>query len=212
MRVIVASERPAVRYFLKDAVEEEEGTEVVGQAENTINTLLLARDTRPDVAVIDSNLPYNIGEVTNPLSRMSGLDSAQAISERIPETRVVVITNLDSPGLLEYQPNSNVVPSFSRLRVKADIPFKLEDLYRETPPTNDLVFAKVEMEPAPTLVSAGVGKADKAIVLGWGGILGGGYMIITIILAPIGLPLALAGAMTAGIGLTAKMFNRRNRR
>src|SRR3972149_5049868 len=99
MRVVLASERPQVQNLLVDVVEEEPGAVVVGQAENAIKALVLVENLRPDVAIIDSNLPYSVGMDRLALSRMSGLDIAQAICQTTPGTCVVLINNLDTPVL-----------------------------------------------------------------------------------------------------------------
>lgn len=205
MRVVLASERSQVQNLLMDVVEEEPGTIVVGQAENATKMLVLVKNLRPDVAIIDSNLPYSVGMDNVALSRMSGLDIAQTISEKIPNTRVVVVTNLNSPGLLEYDPSLATAPSFSRMKTGDNRSFKLQELCREVTPSNGLVFANVEVEPSVTPVQTGGTITEKAIFFGVLGVLGGGYLTITMILAPIGIPIVLAGVVVTSIGLLGKL-------
>src|SRR3990170_4440534 len=94
IRVILASGNPSVRHFLRGAVEGEPGTTVIGQAENATKALVMARNLRPDIAIIDSYLPHSVSLETVPLSRIGGLDAAQAAFEEIPNLRVVLL-NMD---------------------------------------------------------------------------------------------------------------------
>jgi CheY-like chemotaxis protein len=91
VRVILASEHPEVRHFLREVVEEESGAVILGQAENATKALALAKHLRPDVAIIDCYLPHTMGSDTVPLSRVGGLDVAESISEEIPDTKVVLL-------------------------------------------------------------------------------------------------------------------------
>ena len=131
MRVLLASERPQVQNLLVDVVEEEPGAVVVGQAENAIKTLVLVENLRPDIAIIDSNLPYSVGMDRLALSRMSGLDIGQMICQKLPGTRVVIVNNLDTQVLSEVSLSRNSQAFFSRERRGGNTAFKLEELWHE---------------------------------------------------------------------------------
>ncbi len=208
MRVVLASERPQVQNLLTDVVEEEPGAIIVGQAENATKALAMVKNLRPDVAIIDSNLPYVVGLDTVALSRVSGLDTAQTISEMIPSTRVVIVTNLDTQGLLEHGLSAGAVAFFSRERKRGNITLKLEELRHEVMPLNEPIFANVEVKPWPTSRQKGDEKTEKAMFFGGISILGGGFLIATLILAPIGVLLALAGVVTMLVGLVRKLTSR----
>lgn len=205
VRVVLASEYPEVRYFLREAVEGEAGAVIVGQAENATKALTLARNLRPDVAVIDSSLPHVVGLDTVPLSRIGGLDTAQAIAEEIPNIRVIMVNNLDVKVLSERGFSVDSVASFSRERKEAKIPFTLQELYQETEPLPSLVFAEINMEQRVSLRQKVVNISDKAVLFGGLSILGGLSLILTVILAGAGVFLAVAGAATMFLGLVGKL-------
>lgn len=140
VRVLIASEYPGVRQFLKQAVEEG-GAAVIGQAHHSFRALALARNLRPDVALVDCNLPYAVGRDTVPLSRISGLDTAQAISEEIPNVRVILLNNLD----LEDVPEESEKPSLFTVGGRsADKPLTLAALLREADlPSGRPLFASI---------------------------------------------------------------------
>ncbi len=207
LRVIVASEYPQARDFLKEVVEKE-GTFLVGQAQDVTRAVTLAKNLRPDVAIIDCNLPYSVGLDTVRLSRMGGLDTAQIISETIPSTRVIIITNLDAQVLREHRLSMDAMAFFSRERIGGNITLKLEELCQELMLPKVLVFANVEVEPWPAPSQKGDRIAGGAMFFGTAGILGGGFLIGTLILAPVGVVLALAGVVTVFFGLIRKLTAR----
>lgn len=205
VRVILASEYPEVRYFLREAVEGEAGAVIVGLAENATKALTLARNLRPDVAIIDCYLPHAIGLDTVPLSRIGGLDTAQTISEEIPNIRVIMVNNLDVKALPERGLSGDSVTSFSRKRKEGEIPFTLQELYQETEPLTPLVFANINMQRRVSLRQKVTDISDKAILFGGLSILGGLSLILTVILAGAGAFLAVAGAATIFLGLMGKL-------
>lgn len=75
------------------------------------------------------------------------------------------------------------------------------------------VFANVEVEPWPAPQPKGDEVSEEAIFFGTASILGGGYLIGTLWLAPYGVLLVLAGVVTLGFGLlrriTARLWHRK---
>ncbi len=205
VRVIVASEYPEVQHLLRGVVEKESGTVTVGQAQDASTALTLARNLRPDVAVIDCCLPHVVGLDDIPLSRIGGLDIAQTISEQVPNIRVILVNNLDTRILPDRSLSSDVSAVYSIESRGANIPFVLQDLSHEVVQPNALVFAKVEVEPGASLRQKVTSLSDKAIFFGGLGIVGGWFLTITMIFAPAGVFLALAGAVTLVLGLAGKL-------
>ncbi len=205
MRVVVAAERPQIQNLLIDVVEEESGALVVGQAENATRALILVRKLRPDITIIDCNLPYSVGLDTVALSRISGLDIAQTISEKIPETRVIVVINLDTQDLLEHGLSMDAIASFFREKTGANIPFTLNELFHEVMPPNAPIFANVEVKPRATPKQKASNITEKAIFFGGLSIFVGWLFTITMVLAPVGVFLALAGVATVFLGLVGKL-------
>lgn len=205
MRVILASEYPKVRYFFREIIEEEAGTVVVGQAENATKALTLARNLRPDFAIIDSYLPHTVGLDTVPMSRAGGLDTAQAISEEIPNAQVILVTNMEagiSPG---DSSGLDLALSFSKKELEATIPLKLRELHCDTVHPCPLVFVNVEMRPRATLEQKGDDISDTAMFLGGLGILLGLGLIATMFLAWVGAFIALTGGVAMFLGVVGKL-------
>ncbi|MEE9399367.1 MAG: response regulator [Dehalococcoidales bacterium] len=207
LRVILASESPMVRHFLREVIEEEPGTVVVGQAENTTKALSLARKLRPDFALIDSYLPHIIGLKAIPLSRAGGLDTAQVISEEIPNARVLLVTNMDA----ETSPEDNLglyrTASFSRSERKAHVPFKLRELYRDKAQPQRLIFTNVEMKPWIAFGQRGTDVYSITMFIGGFCFLAGLGLIATMFLAKVGAYLALAGGSALFFGVAGKLVS-----
>jgi DNA-binding NarL/FixJ family response regulator len=81
LRILIADDHAVVRFGLKSILSREEGWQVVGEATSGAEALALALQLQPDVAVLDINMPG-----------MSGFDALKAIRERVPGTRVVILT------------------------------------------------------------------------------------------------------------------------
>ncbi len=205
VRVIVASEYPEVQHLLRGVAEEEGRAVTVGQAQDASTALTLARNLRPDVAIIDSCLPHVVGLDTIPLSRIGGLDIAQTISEQIPNIRVILVNNLDARILPDRSLSSDVSAIYSIESRGANIPFVLQDLSHEVVQPNALVFARVEVKQRVALRQKVTSLSDKAILFGGLGIVGGWFLTITMIFAPAGVFLGLAGALTLFLGLAGKL-------
>jgi CheY-like chemotaxis protein len=207
VRVILASEHAAVRRLISDAIEDEGETVIVGQAANVAKALALARNLRPDVAVIDSWLPHMAGRDGAPMSRIGGLDTAQAISSEIPNTRVILVNNLDTKSVADSCRRATEVPVFTQKTADRHQLFSLRQLYRDTVPLAAPVFAQVLLKEDASDGAEGRGLSDKAVVYGGYGMLIGLCLTLTIVFAWIGVPLAMLGAGLLLAGFTGKLLH-----
>ncbi|MDQ3856713.1 MAG: response regulator transcription factor [Chloroflexota bacterium] len=83
MRVLIADDHVLFRDGLRSLLRTEH-IDVVAEADNGREAVELARVHRPDIALLDLNMP-----------QMSGLEAAKAITGELPEIRVVVLTASD---------------------------------------------------------------------------------------------------------------------
>jgi len=84
VRVVLIDDHALVREGTLQLLEQDPDVEVVGQAGSGEEGLRLVEKTRPDVALVDINLPG-----------MSGLDFARAIVDRYTEVRVLIVSAYD---------------------------------------------------------------------------------------------------------------------
>jgi DNA-binding NarL/FixJ family response regulator len=81
IRVLIADDHPILREGLRKLLEDAGGFEVVGQAADGVEAVRLARETRPDVLLLDLAMP-----------RASGLDAVRELSTAPSPPRVLILT------------------------------------------------------------------------------------------------------------------------
>ena len=200
LRVVVATEYPRAQQFLKKAVEDEEGSLIVGRAQDATSALALARDLRPDAAIIDCYLPHAVGVDSSRLSRIGGLDTAQIICEEIPNTQVILVHNVDRESLPGDTSASDDAAIFLREIDGADAPFTLQQLHDDVLPPNSLVFANVEVRRRVALEQKATGISHRSVLLTVLGALGGSSIVLALVFGG-GILLALGGTAAVFLGL-----------
>jgi two-component system response regulator DesR len=87
--VLIAEDMHMIRGAQVALLSLEEDIEVVAQLESGDQVVRTALETRPDVAVLDIDLPG-----------LDGLTAAEQLHERLPECRTLVLTGFGQPGNL----------------------------------------------------------------------------------------------------------------
>lgn len=85
IRIVVIDDHPVVREGLVASLEDDAGFEVVGEAGSAEEALRLVAATRPDVVLLDLELPG-----------MSGLEAIPALREAHPGAGLLVLTAYDT--------------------------------------------------------------------------------------------------------------------
>ena len=90
LRILVADDHPLMRDGVVHSLQVEPGWQVVAQADNCEQAVAMARQTQPDLALIDLSMPG-----------VGGIEVVRHITSELPATRVVVLTaSSDSDELL----------------------------------------------------------------------------------------------------------------
>ncbi|MET9773485.1 response regulator transcription factor [Streptomyces sp. NPDC006367] len=89
IRLLLAEDMHMVRGALIALLSLEHDMEVVASVERGDEILAAAREHKPDVAVIDIDLPV-----------LDGLSAAALLHERMPSCKTLILTSLDRPGTL----------------------------------------------------------------------------------------------------------------
>jgi DNA-binding NarL/FixJ family response regulator len=80
--VLLVDDHTVVRQGLRALLSAEEDMEVVGEAENGRQAVMLAKKTTPDVVVMDVAMPL-----------LNGLEATRQILKMLPSTKVLVLTS-----------------------------------------------------------------------------------------------------------------------
>jgi DNA-binding NarL/FixJ family response regulator len=89
LRLLIVDDQPLIRRGLAMMLATEAGIEVVGQACDGLDAIAQARASRPDVVVMDLQMP-----------RASGVVATREITASLPATRVVVLSTYDDDELV----------------------------------------------------------------------------------------------------------------
>ncbi len=88
--VLVVDDHPLLRKGIVNVIEAEDGMAVAGEAENGTDALTLARKLRPDVVVMDVNLP-----------EVDGIAATRAIKKEWPGMRVIGFSTYEGSAVAD---------------------------------------------------------------------------------------------------------------
>ena len=89
IRVLIADDHAILRAGLKMLIGAQADMEVVSEASNGEQAVRAARETRPDVALMDLTMPV-----------AGGMAAIQEMAQAFPDTRALVLTMHDDPAYL----------------------------------------------------------------------------------------------------------------
>lgn len=87
IRVILADDHALVRQGFRRILEDDPRISVVGEASTGLAALKLAKETRPDVAVMDLSMP-----------ELGGLEASAEILKELPDTKILVLSMHSDPA------------------------------------------------------------------------------------------------------------------
>src|SRR5579885_277961 len=89
IRIVIADDHPIVRKGLREIVEEESDLHVAAEAGDGMTALALIEKLRPDIAVLDLNMP-----------KMDGFTLAEELRKRKLTANIIFLTVHDEVDLL----------------------------------------------------------------------------------------------------------------
>ena len=84
IKVIITDDHPSLREGISTVLKHEKDIEVIGFAENGSDLLELLESKKPDIVLIDINMPV-----------MNGIDATKIIRGRFPDVKVIVFSQYD---------------------------------------------------------------------------------------------------------------------
>jgi DNA-binding NarL/FixJ family response regulator len=89
IRVLVADDHDLIRRGLQAVLAQDPLLDVVGEARNGREAVLMTEELRPDVVLMDVRMPH-----------MCGIDATRALREKYPNTSVLIVSMLDDAAVL----------------------------------------------------------------------------------------------------------------
>ena len=80
--VLLVDDHPGVRWALSTLLKAEADLEVLGEADNGRDAVVLAQKTRPDVVIMDLSMPL-----------LNGAEATRRICRTVPSTKVLVLSS-----------------------------------------------------------------------------------------------------------------------
>jgi DNA-binding NarL/FixJ family response regulator len=88
-RIMIADGHDVIRRGMRMLIESQANLEIVAEAATSLEALLAARETSPDIAIIDHCLP-----------ELNGLDLAQSLKREVPRIEILIYTMNDNEELV----------------------------------------------------------------------------------------------------------------
>ena len=85
IRILLVDDKALFRTAIAELIDAQDGLEVVGEAENGLEAVEKARALKPDVVVMDIEMPV-----------MDGVQATRLIREQVPNVRVLILTVSES--------------------------------------------------------------------------------------------------------------------
>jgi hypothetical protein len=145
------------------------------------------------------------------MSRVSGLDAAQAMHDELPETAVVLLNNLDEEVLAQRGLSTHIPAIMTAEGTDASVPLEMPDLRAAGAEAGEIVFANVQPQPWKIAAPTASGFDEKALYIGGFVFFAGWAMILTMFLAQIGVFVVAAGALSMLAGFGVKLLKRGRR-
>jgi DNA-binding NarL/FixJ family response regulator len=82
IRIVVADDHPVVRFGVKNMLANEEGFEVIGEAEDGDTAITQTLELEPDILLLDLHMP-----------RLPGLEALKAIMNKSPRVKIILLTS-----------------------------------------------------------------------------------------------------------------------
>ena len=89
-RILIADDNPAVRYVVRQLLEQNPGCEVCGEAQDGGAAVEMVAQLKPDIVILDFKMPV-----------MNGLEAAYLIANFAPKTLILLFTGSDSQALVD---------------------------------------------------------------------------------------------------------------
>lgn len=88
IRILIADDHPVFRFGLRTLISTESDMEIISEATDGIEAVILAKQSKPDVVLMDINMP-----------ELNGIEATRQILKENPETAILILTMLDDDSI-----------------------------------------------------------------------------------------------------------------
>ncbi|SDM54478.1 two-component system, NarL family, response regulator DesR [Fictibacillus solisalsi] len=139
IRVMIAEDQGMLRGALGALLDLEEDIEVVGQAENGERALSLITSLKPDVCLLDIEMPL-----------MSGLEVAEELKKKKLDCRVIIVTTFARSGYFERAVKADVHGYLLKDGSSEDLAASIRNIMKgKREYASELVFGSIGGESNP---------------------------------------------------------------
>jgi two-component system response regulator NreC len=138
IKIVIADDHAIVRRGLRQLLEGEDGFEVVAEADNVDSARRYLRGHRPDVLVLDLNMP---GEPS--------IEAIPTLRSEFPDTQIVVLTMQNEPAYARSALGAGVLGYVLKESADAELVEAIRSAFAGEQYLNPRLGAKVAAEPPP---------------------------------------------------------------
>lgn len=141
LRIIIADDHDLVRFGARNLIETQPGWRVCGEAQTGREAVALAEKLKPDVVVLDIEMP-----------ELNGLDATRQIKRLLPDTEVIVLTGHETEELVhavfEAGARSYIFKTDAMIHLIPAITAIMEHKPFFTSKVSEIVFRRYEQKKA----------------------------------------------------------------
>ena len=120
LRILIADDHELIRRGVRTLLEAEPGWKVVAEASDGQEALEKAKETKPEIVVLDIGMP-----------RLSGLEAARRLKRTLPRIKVLMLTMHDSERLAWEVLNAGALGYVTKSDTARDLIIAIEALRRD---------------------------------------------------------------------------------
>ena len=146
LRILIADDHELIRRGVRTLLEAEPGWKVVAEASDGQEALEKAKETKPEIVVLDIGMP-----------RLSGLEAARRLKRTLPQIKVLMLTMHDSERLAWEVLNAGALGYVTKSDTARDLIIAIEALRRD----KTFFTPKVDRIILDTFLDGGSSKRAK---------------------------------------------------
>lgn len=154
VRVLLVDDQEFVRYGFRLVLDAEPDLEVVGEAGDGREALLVAERSRPDVVLMDVRMPG-----------MDGIAATRRITASLPDTRVLVLTTFDLDDYAFGALRAGASGFLLKDTRPADVTAAIRAVHRGDAVVTPRITAKLVALAAPQLATAPGDDAQEGLAV-----------------------------------------------